>query len=135
MSAIRSTGGKTEVALRSILHRCGLRFRKNYTKLPGRPDIVFTRARVAVFIDGDYWHGRVLRERGPEALEQRMKTANSTYWITKFTKRVERDDHVTATLQEDGWTVVRLWESEVRAELENAARRIERAVRRATGSA
>lgn len=130
MSAIRSTGGKTEVALRSLLHRRGLRFRKNYTKLAGRPDIVFTRARVAVFIDGDYWHARVLRERGPAALEQRMKTANRAYWMTKFGKRVERDDHVTTTLQELGWTVVRLWESDVRTNLEDAAGSIERAVRR-----
>ncbi len=133
MSAIRSTGGKTEVALRSMLHRRGLRFRKNYAKLPGRPDIVFVRARVVVFIDGDYWHARVLRERGPEALEQRMKTANRAYWMTKFTKRVERDDHVTATLEEDGWTVVRLWESDVRANLEEAARAIENSVRLGLG--
>lgn len=130
MSAIRSTGGKTEVALRSILHRRGLRFRKNYTKLPGKPDIVFTRAQVAVFIDGDYWHARVLRERGPAALEENMKTANRAYWIDKFTKRVERDDYVTATLEEDGWMVVRLWESEVRGNLEAAAETIAHSVRR-----
>lgn len=129
MSAIRSTGGKTEVALRSILHRQGLRFRKNYTGLPGKPDIVFTRAQVAVFIDGDYWHARVLRERGPAALEESMKTANRAYWIDKFTKRVERDDYVTATLEEDGWTVVRLWESEVRSNLEAAAELIAHSVR------
>lgn len=130
MSAIRSTGGKTEVALRSMLHRRGLRFRKNYAKLPGRPDIVFIRARVAVFIDGDYWHARVLRERGPAALEESMKTANRAYWIEKFTKRVERDDDVTATLEDDGWTVVRLWESEVRTNLEAAVETIARSVRR-----
>ena len=129
MSAIRSTGGKTEVALRSLLHRRGLRFRKNYAKLPGKPDIVFTRARVAVFIDGDYWHGRVLRERGAEALEQRMKTSNRAYWIAKFTKRVERDDYVTATLEDDGWTVVRLWESDVRKDVNRAAEVVELCVR------
>ena len=107
MSAIRSTGGKTEVALRSLLHRRGLRFRKNYAKLIGKPDIVFPTARVAVFIDGDYWHARVLRERGPEALYAQMKTANRDYWIDKFTKRVKRDDEVTAVLEADGWTVLR----------------------------
>lgn len=133
MSAIRSTGGKTEVALRSMLHRRGLRFRKNYAELPGKPDIVFVRARVAVFIDGDYWHARILRERGSEALEQRMKTENRDYWITKFTKRVERDDHVTATLEEDGWTVVRLWESDVQANLEEAVVAIVNSVQRSLG--
>ena len=128
MSAIRSTGGKTEVALRSILHRRGLRFRKNYTKLIGKPDVVFPGARVAVFIDGDYWHARVLREKGPEALYARIKTANQDYWIDKFTKRVKRDDEVTATLEEDGWTVLRFWESDVRGGLEGAADVIEKSV-------
>ncbi|MYJ10672.1 MAG: very short patch repair endonuclease, partial [Gemmatimonadetes bacterium] len=125
MSAIRSTGGKTEVALRSLLHRRGLRFRKNYAKLIGKPDIVFPGARVAVFIDGDYWHARVLREKGPEALYARIKTANRDYWIDKFTRRVKRDDEVTAVLQEDGWTVLRFWESDVRGDLEGVADAIE----------
>ena len=129
MSAIRSTGGKTEVALRSLLHRRGLRFRKNYAKLIGKPDIVFPGARVAVFIDGDYWHARVLREKGPEALYARIKTANRDYWIDKFTKRVKRDDEVTAVLQEDGWTVLRFWESDVRGDLEGVADAIEGGVR------
>lgn len=128
MSAIRSTGGKTEVALRSILHRRGLRFRKNYGKLLGRPDIVFVRAHVAVFIDGDYWHARVLRERGLDALEASLKTSNRDYWIEKFSNRVTRDDHVTATLKRDGWTVIRLWESDVRANLYAAADLITAAV-------
>ena len=124
MSAIRSTGGKTEVALRSILHRRGLRFRKNYAKLVGKPDIVFPRARVAVFIDGDYWHARVLREQGPEALYGRIKTANRDYWIDKFTRRVKRDDEVTAALEKDGWTVLRFWESDVRADLKGTAEQV-----------
>ena len=130
MSAIRGTGGKTEVALRSILHRRGLRFRKNYGKLTGKPDIVFPAARVAVFIDGDYWHARVLREKGPAALQDQMKTANRGYWIDKFTKRVDRDDQVTASLEEDGWTVVRIWETDAREDLEGAADVIEGVVRR-----
>lgn len=129
MSAIRSTGGKTEVALRSLLHRRGLRFRKNHAKLIGKPDIVFPGARVAVFIDGDYWHARVLREKGPEALYARIKTANRDYWIDKFTRRVKRDDEVTAVLQEDGWTVLRFWESDVRGDLEGVADAIEEGVR------
>ena len=128
MSAIRSTGGKSEVALRSLLHRRGLRFRKNYTKLIGKPDIVFPGARVAVFIDGDYWHARVLREKGIEALYSRIKTANRDYWIDKFTKRVKRDDDVTAALEKDGWTVLRFWESDVRRDLEGVAGVIARLV-------
>ncbi len=128
MSAIRSTGGKAEVALRSILHRRGLRFRKNDKRLVGKPDIVFAGARVAVFVDGDYWHARVLRERGPAALGERIKTANRAYWIDKFTRRVARDDEVAAQLGALGWTVLRLWESDVRGDPEAAADLVERAV-------
>lgn len=62
-----------------------------------------------------------------------MKTENRDYWITKFTKRVERDDHVTATLEEDGWTVVRLWESDVQANLEEAVVAIVNSVQRGLG--
>ena len=133
MSAIRSTGGKTEVALRSILHRRGLRFRKNYAKLTGKPDIVFPGARVAAFVDGDYWHARILREKGPEALYGKIKTANRDYWIDKFTKRVARDDQVTASLEEEGWTVVRIWETEACGDLESAADLIEGVVRERSG--
>lgn len=129
MSAIRSTGGKTEVALRSILHRRGLRFRKNDSRLVGKPDIVFPGARVAVFVDGDYWHARVLREKGPEALYSRIKTANRGYWIDKFTRRVKRDDEVTAALEKEGWTVLRFWESDVRRNLESVVAMVENAVR------
>ncbi len=128
MSAIRSTGGKTEVALRSILHRRGLRFRKNYARLIGKPDIVFPASRVAVFIDGDYWHARVLRERGPDALYARIRTANRDYWIDKFTRRVKRDDEVTAALEGEGWTVLRFWESDARRDLEGVADAVEATV-------
>lgn len=133
MSAIRSTGGKAEVALRSMLHRRGLRFRKNDARLAGKPDIVFAGARVAVFVDGDYWHARVLREDGPRALQERIKTPNRAYWIAKFNRRVARDDEVTAMLKADGWTVIRLWESDVRRALAEAADRVETAVRRGQG--
>ena len=134
MSAIRSTGGKTEVALRSILHRRGLRFRKNDSRLVGKPDIVFPGARVAVFIDGDYWHARVLREQGRQALYKRLKTANREYWIEKFTQRVERDDEVSATLESDGWEVLRFWESDVRRDLAQVAATVESTVRGAAGA-
>ncbi len=84
-----------------------------------------------MFIDGDArvavlrWHARVLREKGPEALQDQMKTANRGYWIDKFSKRVDRDDEVTAALEEDGWTVVRIWETDARADLEGVADLIE----------
>lgn len=133
LSAVRSTGGKLEVALRSILHRRGLRFRKNDPRVLGKPDIVFAGPRVAVFVDGDFWHARVLREKGLDQLKAGLKTANRAYWIDKFTKRVVRDDYVSDTLRKEGWTVIRLWESDALKDIEAAADLIEAAVRGRAG--
>jgi len=124
MAAIRSTETRTEVELRRILFSMGLRFRKNVSHLPGRPDIVFPRARVAVFIDGDYWHGRVLREAGLSAARARFTEVQRAYWIPKLQRNVARDDRVTRDLMSSGWTVLRMWESQVRLAPLDAAIRI-----------
>jgi DNA mismatch endonuclease (patch repair protein) len=121
MSAIRSTNNQTETALRKRLHAMGLRYRKYLVGLPGRPDIVFTRGKVAVFIDGDYWHGRVIIEQGWPTFEARLKTANKEYWIQKMRRNIERDQTVTRALEESGWLVVRLWESDVKRNIHETA--------------
>ncbi len=102
------TGTRPELRIRSLLHRLGHRFRKDHAIVAGdvrvRPDIVFTRSRVAVFVDGCYWH------RCPEhGTEPR---ANSGYWRAKLDGNVARDRRVTAALQAAGWTVLRIWEHE-----------------------
>jgi DNA mismatch endonuclease (patch repair protein) len=106
MAAIRRTGTKPELALRSALHRAGKRFRKDLRLVadgvPTRPDVVFTRSRVAVFVDGCFWHGCPVHGRAP--------TANTHYWGPKLLRNAERDRLQTAALQRAGWTVVRLWE-------------------------
>lgn len=108
MQAIRRTGTKPETALRSELHRRGLRFRKDLRlDLPGgrvRPDIVFTRARIAVFVDGCFWHACPEHGRAP--------TQNTGYWGPKLARTVERDRSNSAVLREAGWTVLRFWEHE-----------------------
>lgn len=117
----RRANTKPEVRLRSILHRRGLRFRKDHlVRLDGltvRPDVVFTRARVAVFVDGCFWHGC------PE--HQRVPKSNRDYWVPKLRSNVERDRRVSAALSESGWRVERFWEHE---DLEHAARRVEQVV-------
>lgn len=115
MRAIRSKENQSERRLRSELHRMGLRFRKYASDIPGKPDIVFVREKIAVFVDGDYWHARLLRESGEAALEAYLKKAEGKdYWRRKFARRIERDDEISAELHRLGWTVVRLWESEVK---------------------
>jgi len=130
MSAIRSSENKTESALRKALHAAGLRYRKYRSDLPGSPDIVFVRARVAVFVDGDFWHGRVLVEEGLAALKTRLRTPTRAYWITKFQRRVDRDMEVTRLLRSEGWLVLRFWESDIKGDVDRACRGIAAAVRR-----
>jgi len=121
MSAIKSVGGRAEAGLRSALHRRGLRFRRNEVGLTGRPDIVFRSARIVVFIDGDFWHARTLREKGLSMLTDRLQTHNRDYWLRKFEGRVVRDDAVTHALSKEGWTVLRYWETDVRRDVARIA--------------
>ena len=117
----RRTDTKPEVRLRSELHRRGLRFRKDFTVRAGpirvRPDVVFTRAGVAVFVDGCFWHGC------PD--HQVIPKSNRDYWVPKLERNIERDGQVGEALSDDGWTVIRVWEHE---DIAPAADRIEQAV-------
>lgn len=98
-----------EVLLRTKLWHRGLRYRKNVSSLPGKPDIVFTRAKVAIFCDGDFWHGR-----GWAAQKQKLSTGhNSAYWIQKIGRNIERDKEITLKLEKDGWVVLRFWETDI----------------------
>ena len=99
-----------ELILRCELCRLGLRYRKNVASLPGKPDIVFSRAHVAVFCDGDFWHGR----NWPGLRAKLEKGINPDYWIAKIAGNIERDRRNTALLEEDGWQVIRVWESDIK---------------------
>jgi DNA mismatch endonuclease, patch repair protein len=121
MSAIKSKDNKTEVALRKELHRRGYRYRVHARNILGSPDIAFTRAKVAVFVDGDFWHGRILREEGEAAFRERMKTKRRDWWREKLQKNIDRDREVTLRLRAEGWTVLRFWESDITCDIVKAA--------------
>jgi DNA mismatch endonuclease (patch repair protein) len=121
----RSADTKHELLLRSELWRRGLRFRKNRADLPGKPDIVFASARVAVFCDGDFWHGRNWQRLS----SQLQKRANPDYWCRKIQANRVRDKRTTVSLAKLGWRVIRLWENDIHANPQNAADDVERAVR------
>ena len=129
MSAVKNKDGKAELRLRKALHARGFRYRLHDRKLVGKPDITFTRKRIAIFVDGDFWHGRALIDEGVQGLLKGLRTRNSDWWIQKITKTVERDRMVTSQLEEDGWLVLRFWESELLADLGAALRRIEQSLR------
>lgn len=122
MKGNQSRDTRPEVAVRSALHRRGLRFRKDYLlRVDGRryrPDIVFTRQRVAVFLDGCFWHGCPKHGRTPRA--------NNTYWSAKLARNVARDRQNDEALKDADWQVVRLWEHE---SVEAAVTTIEAVVR------
>jgi DNA mismatch endonuclease (patch repair protein) len=111
---------KPELALRRELHRRGLRFRVNDARLPGRPDLAFSRARVAVFVDGCFWH------RCPE--HGTLPRNNRDWWLAKLDRNVARDRCKDVALGALGWTVLHVWEHEPAAA---AADRIEAAWRQA----
>lgn len=108
MRANRKTNTKPELAVRRLLHASGLRYRVNYPividKTRIRPDVVFQRKKVAVFIDGCFWHGCPAHGTRPRS--------NSAYWLPKLAGNKERDIRADALLRDIGWTVIRRWEHE-----------------------
>lgn len=129
MSAVRSRDTGPELRLRRELHRRGLRYRV-HRPLVGRPDIVFARARVAVFVDGDFWHGNTWRLRGASSLAEYLDgRGNAAFWHSKISATIARDETVTRQLSEQGWRVLRLWESDLDRNLAAAADLVEGAVR------
>lgn len=122
MQAIRSKDTSIELRLRKALWQEGIRYRKNYKKLPGKPDIAITKYRIAVFCDSDFWHGYDW-----EARNQRIKS-NREYWIPKIERNMERDRAVTAQLQEAGWIVLRFWEWQIKKHLDKCVDDVRKAV-------
>lgn len=120
MSRIKGKDTGPEVRVRSELHRRGLRFRKHVKDLPGKPDVVFPRAKVAVFIDGDFWHGYRF-----SSWEHKV----SDFWRKKISKNRERDGRDHQMLREMGWKVVRLWQHELEKDLEASIDRVVSTVR------
>jgi DNA mismatch endonuclease (patch repair protein) len=110
MAAIGSRNTGPELALRSAMHRAGMRFRLHRRSLPGTPDVVLPRVRLAVFVDGDFWHGRLWFERG------KAPRSNRPFWLAKFRRNRDRDRRVDLELLAMGWTPVRVWASEVLAD-------------------
>lgn len=120
MSHIRSVDTKAEIMLRKALWHKGLRYRKNYKTLPGTPDIVLTRQKIAIFVDGDFWHARGHQDSPGEQV-----ATNKEYWQKKLARNVERDKDVTDELTELGWLVLRFWESDIKKDLAGCVRKIE----------
>lgn len=123
MSRVRGRNTKPEVALRRSLHAKGLRYRL-HPPLPGRPDIVFVSAKVAVFVDGEFWHGRDL---GRLAAQLHVR---KEWWLKKIRANIERDRRNDAQLKAAGFRVIRVWDRDVLRDPEAQAARVLRMYRR-----
>lgn len=121
MQSIRGKDTKIEVLLRKELWSKGYRYRKNYNKLPGRPDIALTKYKIAIFCDGEFFHGKDW-----DSLEERLKNGkNPDFWIGKIKRNMARDDDVNKKLAAAGWTVVRFWGEEIKKDMEGCIRTVE----------
>jgi len=128
MAAVKSKNSRAELLLRRELWRRGRRYRLHHKGLIGRPDIVFAGWRLAVFVDSDFWHARPLVAEGEAALRATIRGARQDWWVAKLARNAERDREVTSRLTSDGWSVVRVWESEVLADVSRVADLVERAL-------
>ena len=118
MSKIRGKNTKPELAFRKALYATGYRYRIDYKKLIGKPDILLKKYKTAIFIDGEYWHGYNWDER-----KQKIKT-NREFWIAKIERSMQRDREVNTELERLGYKVFRFWESEIKKDLENSLQKV-----------
>jgi DNA mismatch endonuclease (patch repair protein) len=100
-------GGTAEVLLAKSLWKKGIRYRKNYKELPGSPDIAITSKKIAIFVDGEFWHGKDWEQR------KKRLSKNREYWIQKIEENMRRDKRDDELLRKDGWIVLHFWEKDV----------------------
>lgn len=122
MSKVKLKGGKAETLLAKALWHQGYRYRKNYKKLPGSPDIAILKHRVAVFVDGEFWHGK------DWAIRKGRLKRNREYWIEKIEENMARDLRNDQLLMQAGWTPIHFWEKEVMKNLPICVAEIEEAI-------
>ena len=122
MQAVKATGSKIEIALANMLFARGLRYRKNDKTVFGKPDLTFKKYKIAVFIDGGFWHGKDW-----ETKKNDHKT-NQEFWYKKIERNIERDKEVNEELSKQGWEVLRFWGDEIEKNLENCVLKIEETI-------
>lgn len=124
MKNIRGKDTKIELILRKALWHKGYRYYKNYKNLPGCPDIVLPKYKIAIFCDGEFFHGKDW-----EVLKPRLeKSDNSEFWITKISRNRERDNEINKKLLFEGWTVIRFWGNDIKKYPDRCVKVIEETV-------
>jgi len=116
MSRIRAKDTSPEITLRKVLWSHGIRGYRIHYNLPGKPDIVFVKKKIAVFIDGCFWHKCPIHFQEPETRKD--------FWLKKIESNIRRDKIVNEQLENDGWTIIRIWEHEIRKNPEKIVTKI-----------
>lgn len=124
MQHIKAKDTKIEVVLRKALWKKGYRYRKNYEKLPGKPDIALTKYKIAIFCDGEFFHGKDWEMLQPKL----MRGNNSDFWINKISRNIEHDDEVNKKLLFENWTVIRFWGEDIKKRTEECIKVVEEAI-------
>lgn len=124
MQKIHSKNTAIELILRKALWHNGIRYRKNYNKLPGKPDIALTKYKIAIFCDGEFFHGKDW-----ETLRRKLENSNnSDFWINKISKNRKRDEIINKELNLMGWTVIRFWGNDIKKNTEECLKVIEETI-------
>lgn len=124
MSKIKSTGGKAETLLAKKLWHENIRYFKNYKKLPGKPDIAITKYKIAVFVDGEFWHGYDWENEKVKRIH-----TNRDFWIPKIEGNMQRDRRVNKELDDLGWKVIRFWEKhEVLKDIDECVKKVKQLI-------
>ena len=118
MSKISGVNTKPEQILRKELWKAGFRYRINYTKLPGKPDIVINKKKIIIFVDGEFWHGYNWKNK-----KNKIK-ANREFWLPKIERNIQRDKENNRLLTKIGFTVIRFWEHQIKNDLEECIKQI-----------
>ena len=124
MQHIKSKDTQIERILRKALWREGIRYRKNYDKLPGKPDIAITKYKIAIFCDGEFFHGKDW-----EQLQIKLKNSNnSDYWIKKIQRNINRDYEVEQAIRAKGWIVLRFWGKDIKHDVNMCVKTVKEAI-------
>ena len=123
MRANKSKGTKPELALAKAMWALGLRYRKNSGSIFGKPDFSFKKYKVAVFVDGEFWHGKDWEQKKAEI------KGNREFWIAKIERNIKRDIEVTGRLKAEGWTVLRFWSNDVVKDTTSCAEKVKEIIR------
>lgn len=128
MRQVHSRNTTPEINFRKVLREAGITYRLRTDELPGKPDLIIPKAKLAVFIDGDYWHGGQWVTRGLTCLENQFrKSENASYWLKKIRSNMLRDVNASAALLGHGWRVLRLWESSINKNVDHCLRLVKQA--------